>query len=77
MNAETMNEIFNGLAGLAVSPLLTLTVGVMLLLLAEVVTSLARLRPALFVGSILGAAWCEALIFAKEPGLGESSPVDG
>lgn len=69
MNPGTMSDIFNGPAALAVSPLVTLTVGVLLLLVAEMFPSLARLRSVLFVGSILSAVWCETVILAKQPGL--------
>lgn len=62
MNFETLRTMFDGEAARATSPLLTLTVGVLLLLLIEVLPALARVRRLVFAGAILSAAWCELLI---------------
>jgi len=69
MSAEAFNQLFNGAAGLAVSPLITLSIGVVLLLVVEITPSIRQLRPVVFLGSILAAIWCQALVFADAPGL--------
>jgi len=65
---ERLAEMWDAKAALATSPMLTLTVGIVLLLLIEILPSLIKLRPFVFVGSILGSAWCLARIWRDEPG---------
>jgi hypothetical protein len=49
-------------AFLAVSPMLTLTLGVLLLLVAEIVAALRPLRALIFAGSLIAALWCELVL---------------
>ncbi len=49
-------------AFLAVSPMLTLTIGVLLLLVAEIVAALRPLRALIFAGSLIAALWCELVL---------------
>ena len=64
MNALALlqNFEFGAGSGLGASPLLTLTLGVILLLVAEIVPSLARHKNLIFIGSLLSAAWCELML---------------
>ncbi len=62
MSLAQTGSTFGEHAFLAVSPLLTLTVGVLLLLLAEIVAVLTPLRTAIFAGTILSALWCEFVL---------------
>ena len=65
MNIEQLTQIFDAQAASALSPMVALTVGLILLLGLEILPSLAHLRPFLFVGTILVAAWCQlSLLFA-------------
>jgi NADH-quinone oxidoreductase subunit N len=70
VSKELMERIFNADAATATAPLLTLTAGVVLLLLIEVLPGLARARPFVFVGALLGAGWGLLAIHAAPPGEG-------
>lgn len=69
MNPELSSAFFDGRAAAALSAPVTLTVGVLLLLLVETLPGLARLRHLVFVGAVLAAFWCEARVLASPPGL--------
>ena len=67
MNPELASEFFEGAAA-ALSPVITLTIGVLLLLIVEALPGLARLRHGVFVGAILAALWCQARLLAEPTG---------
>jgi NADH-quinone oxidoreductase subunit N len=66
MNLARTESIFGEHALLAVSPLLSLTIGILLLLIAEIVPRLSALRSAIFAGTILAALWSE-LVLLRHP----------
>lgn len=66
MNTESLKTFFDDAFLGGISPMLTLTVGVLLLLIVETLPALAKMRPMVFVGSCLAALWCEVLI-ARDP----------
>jgi len=69
MSLDLLRTMFDAAAAVALAPLVTLTVGVLLLLVAELAPALSRHRPAILVAAILGALWCEVLVHANAPGL--------
>jgi NADH-quinone oxidoreductase subunit N len=50
---------------LGASPLITLTLGVVLLLVAEVLPSLARHKHLIFIGTLISTAWCELILLRR------------
>lgn len=66
MNMENLRSFFDDAALTGVAPMVTLTVGVLLLLIIETIPSLTKWRPAVFVASVLAALWAEIGI-AREP----------
>ncbi|MFT5051687.1 MAG: NADH-quinone oxidoreductase subunit N [Chlamydiales bacterium] len=66
MNAESLQGFFNDAFLTGVSPMLTLTVGVLLLLLIEIFPQGDKLRPIVFVATLLSAFWGEVLI-SRDP----------
>jgi NADH-quinone oxidoreductase subunit N len=66
MNLAQSGSIFGEHAFVAISPLLTLTIGVLSLLITEIVPQLAAMRSFVFAGSILSALWCE-LVLLRNP----------
>lgn len=69
MSRELLSQYFNADAAAALSPLVVLTAGILLLLVAELVPALAAARPALFVATLVGALWSNALLLRDAPGL--------
>lgn len=75
MNTQALSKAFDALstpeAGMAVLPLLTLGVGVVLYLLCDVVPALKNARGPLFVATILASGWAELRVLLAEnvPGL--------
>ena len=78
MDAQTLREFFTADALSATSPLIVLTLGVLVLLTAEILPGAARLRPFLFVGSLIGALVCQVSILRGEGRLvlGETYAAD-
>ena len=68
MNPDLIAQYFNAECAAALAPLVTLAGGLLLLIVAEWFEPINRLRPLLFVGSILGAAWAEVALL--------NAPVD-
>lgn len=62
MNPDLIAQYFNAECAAALAPLVTLAGGLLLLIVAEWFEPINRLRPLLFVGSILGAAWAEVAL---------------
>jgi len=79
MNAESLKGYFDDAFLMGVSPMLTLTVGVLLLLLIEVIPSVIKLRSVVFVATLLSAFWNEILISRDPVGpiLGGTYSADG
>jgi NADH-quinone oxidoreductase subunit N len=65
---EGLAEMWDAKAALATAPMLTLTVGIVLLLMIEILPSLVKARPFIFVGTIVGAAWSLIAISRDDPG---------
>ena len=63
---ELVDKIFTPQAWRSLSPLITLTGGVLLLLVCEIVDRLRRLRPFLFAGTILAAMFVNRQLIAGE-----------
>lgn len=68
MSPELSSEFFDARAAAALSAPITLTIGVLLLLLVETLPALGRLRHVVFVGAVLAAFWCEARVLADPVG---------
>ena len=62
-------EMLDASAGRAVAPLVTLTLGLLLLLLVETVRGLDKLRTWLFGGTLLATAWSQSLLLSEPAGL--------
>ncbi len=57
MNPDLIAEYFNAASAAALAPLLTLTAGLVLLILAEIVPPLTRWRDGVFAATLACAAW--------------------
>jgi len=68
MNAEELSKIFNADAASAISPLVAITGGIVLLLVADMFDSLARFRKAIFLGTLIVATICEFTHLGSGPG---------
>lgn len=60
MNAEALSKIFNADAAAALSPLMAIVGGIVLLLVSDMFESLTRFRKPIFIGTLVIAAICEA-----------------
>ncbi len=69
MNPEELSRIFNAEAASAVSPLMAITAGILLLLVSDMFESLVRFRKPVFLGALALAAACEISHFSSAPGL--------
>ena len=78
MNPELMAEYFNQQTAQALAPLASLTVGVLLLLFVELAPNLTKLRPVIFVGSLLSAGYASYTLFQQslEPVMGGTFAAD-
>jgi len=80
MNAELIKSYFDADADAmaALSPLLTLTAGMLLLLVAELFERLRPLRSPLAVLTLLGAGWCHVRLLVEPVGavLGDTYAAD-
>ena len=69
MNLDQLFSILDADAARAVAPLITVTVGVILLLLVETIPGLLSLRPVAFVGALVAGAWSELQLLAVPAGV--------
>lgn len=63
---ELFDQLFAGASSLATAPLFALAAGVLLMVLADLFEGLSPIRPAIFLGSIAAAVWCELRILLAE-----------
>ena len=68
MTPEALSQFFDAAAMSALSPLVALTVGLVLLLVVEILPSIAHLRAPLFVATIAVGAWCQVGLLNEPSG---------
>lgn len=74
---DLFETTFTSDAGRAIAPMVALTAGILVLLVCELFDSLAKIKPAVVLGSILAAGWASAQLWYHVPVEGEVTRVLG